>query len=195
MYSLFLTLFFFFFFFKQKTAYEMLRSLVGSEMCIRDSINAEYGRSVNIVPYIFGDNSLYMCMTIEQQDYYTVLVQYYLPSFSEQYPKVLTFSASDVSSCNPISGTEAALYKAAGWTDIERDRQYGCKLTPPVSGTIAPCTCDIIYSCDTYKRDFFQPPGLDIGRCVCCTTWVMAVASAVTAGFLLLIVWIIYKFV
>ena len=26
-----------FFFFKQKTAYEVLRSLVGSEMCIRDS--------------------------------------------------------------------------------------------------------------------------------------------------------------
>ena len=30
-------LFCLFFFFKQKTAYEMLRSLVGSEMCIRDS--------------------------------------------------------------------------------------------------------------------------------------------------------------
>src|SRR5678815_4971443 len=30
--------YFFFFFFKQKTAYEMLRSLVGSEMCIRDSV-------------------------------------------------------------------------------------------------------------------------------------------------------------
>ena len=29
---------FFFFFFEQKTAYEMLRSLVGSEMCIRDSV-------------------------------------------------------------------------------------------------------------------------------------------------------------
>eukprot|EP00658_Telonema_sp_P-2_P073889 TRINITY_DN63028_c0_g1_i1.p1 TRINITY_DN63028_c0_g1~~TRINITY_DN63028_c0_g1_i1.p1 ORF type:complete len:145 (-),score=33.60 TRINITY_DN63028_c0_g1_i1:164-598(-) len=29
---------FYFFFFKQKTAYEMLRSLVGSEMCIRDSL-------------------------------------------------------------------------------------------------------------------------------------------------------------
>ena len=29
-------LFVLFFFFKQKTAYEMLRSLVGSEMCIRD---------------------------------------------------------------------------------------------------------------------------------------------------------------
>ena len=29
-----------FFFFKQKTAYEMLRSLVGSEMCIRDRFSA-----------------------------------------------------------------------------------------------------------------------------------------------------------
>ena len=29
-----------FFFFKQKTAYEMLRSLVGSEMCIRDRCSA-----------------------------------------------------------------------------------------------------------------------------------------------------------
>eukprot|EP00658_Telonema_sp_P-2_P054229 TRINITY_DN4314_c0_g1_i3.p1 TRINITY_DN4314_c0_g1~~TRINITY_DN4314_c0_g1_i3.p1 ORF type:complete len:579 (+),score=272.54 TRINITY_DN4314_c0_g1_i3:85-1821(+) len=43
MLSRFCMLIFFFFFFKQKTAYEMLRSLVGSEMCIRDSINAEYG--------------------------------------------------------------------------------------------------------------------------------------------------------
>eukprot|EP00658_Telonema_sp_P-2_P083619 TRINITY_DN9106_c0_g1_i1.p2 TRINITY_DN9106_c0_g1~~TRINITY_DN9106_c0_g1_i1.p2 ORF type:complete len:176 (+),score=57.21 TRINITY_DN9106_c0_g1_i1:50-577(+) len=34
-----------FFFFKQKTAYEMLRSLVGSEMCIRDSHNTSYGTS------------------------------------------------------------------------------------------------------------------------------------------------------
>ena len=32
-----------FFFFKQKTAYEMLRSLVGSEMCIRDSYTASQG--------------------------------------------------------------------------------------------------------------------------------------------------------
>ena len=31
--------FLFFFFFKQKTAYEMLRSLVGSEMCIRDRVH------------------------------------------------------------------------------------------------------------------------------------------------------------
>ena len=37
MVKLFSALFWSFFFFKQKTAYEMLRSLVGSEMCIRDS--------------------------------------------------------------------------------------------------------------------------------------------------------------
>ena len=36
-----------FFFFKQKTAYEVLRSLVGSEMCIRDSVegqDVDFGR-------------------------------------------------------------------------------------------------------------------------------------------------------
>eukprot|EP00658_Telonema_sp_P-2_P082118 TRINITY_DN85_c0_g1_i9.p1 TRINITY_DN85_c0_g1~~TRINITY_DN85_c0_g1_i9.p1 ORF type:complete len:120 (+),score=40.06 TRINITY_DN85_c0_g1_i9:176-535(+) len=38
LYSLIFFFFFFFFFFKQKTAYEMLRSLVGSEMCIRDRL-------------------------------------------------------------------------------------------------------------------------------------------------------------
>ena len=38
-----------FFFFKQKTAYEMLRSLVGSEMCIRDSMSTgeEYFRALS----------------------------------------------------------------------------------------------------------------------------------------------------
>eukprot|EP00658_Telonema_sp_P-2_P015229 TRINITY_DN15859_c0_g1_i5.p1 TRINITY_DN15859_c0_g1~~TRINITY_DN15859_c0_g1_i5.p1 ORF type:complete len:460 (-),score=67.17 TRINITY_DN15859_c0_g1_i5:441-1820(-) len=43
---------FFFFFFKQKTAYEMLRSLVGSEMCIRDRRNVakeELGELSNTV--------------------------------------------------------------------------------------------------------------------------------------------------
>eukprot|EP00658_Telonema_sp_P-2_P065746 TRINITY_DN54926_c0_g1_i4.p1 TRINITY_DN54926_c0_g1~~TRINITY_DN54926_c0_g1_i4.p1 ORF type:complete len:240 (+),score=66.28 TRINITY_DN54926_c0_g1_i4:56-775(+) len=39
MFLLFILFILFFFFFKQKTAYEMLRSLVGSEMCIRDRIS------------------------------------------------------------------------------------------------------------------------------------------------------------
>eukprot|EP00658_Telonema_sp_P-2_P021003 TRINITY_DN18334_c0_g1_i1.p3 TRINITY_DN18334_c0_g1~~TRINITY_DN18334_c0_g1_i1.p3 ORF type:complete len:101 (+),score=30.48 TRINITY_DN18334_c0_g1_i1:99-401(+) len=40
---------FFFFFFKQKTAYEMLRSLVGSEMCIRDSCQGSFTSAGNRV--------------------------------------------------------------------------------------------------------------------------------------------------
>eukprot|EP00658_Telonema_sp_P-2_P078802 TRINITY_DN7471_c0_g1_i1.p1 TRINITY_DN7471_c0_g1~~TRINITY_DN7471_c0_g1_i1.p1 ORF type:complete len:205 (-),score=36.24 TRINITY_DN7471_c0_g1_i1:434-1048(-) len=40
---------FVFFFFKQKTAYEMLRSLVGSEMCIRDSMDTIGGGATAII--------------------------------------------------------------------------------------------------------------------------------------------------
>ena len=36
----------FFFFFKQKTAYEIMPSLVGSEMCIRDRVNGNIGHIV-----------------------------------------------------------------------------------------------------------------------------------------------------
>ena len=38
------------FFFKQKTAYEMLRSLVGSEMCIRDRICSVLGQGSKVRP-------------------------------------------------------------------------------------------------------------------------------------------------
>ena len=38
-----------FFFFKQKTAYDMLRSLVGSEMCIRDRYNVNIGLGYDII--------------------------------------------------------------------------------------------------------------------------------------------------
>src|SRR5660398_309330 len=40
-------IFFFFFFFKQKTAYEIRLSLVGSEMCIRDSNFLQTDASIN----------------------------------------------------------------------------------------------------------------------------------------------------
>eukprot|EP00658_Telonema_sp_P-2_P026919 TRINITY_DN20907_c0_g1_i3.p1 TRINITY_DN20907_c0_g1~~TRINITY_DN20907_c0_g1_i3.p1 ORF type:complete len:303 (-),score=99.13 TRINITY_DN20907_c0_g1_i3:144-1052(-) len=46
----------FFFFFKQKTAYEMLRSLVGSEMCIRD----RYNKSMNIDVYTEAEYNEHM---------------------------------------------------------------------------------------------------------------------------------------
>ena len=61
--------FLFFFFFKQKTAYEMLRSLVGSEMCIRDRTISEFIKDQYVeagfpethidVGYLGIDTSLY----------------------------------------------------------------------------------------------------------------------------------------
>src|SRR5450756_2726007 len=42
---------FFFFFFKQKTAYEIMPSLVGSEMCIRDSAVV----ALQVVERLLGD--------------------------------------------------------------------------------------------------------------------------------------------
>ena len=46
-----------FFFFKQKTAYEVLGSLVGSEMCIRDGLEAarpRRGRAVLVLLLLAG---------------------------------------------------------------------------------------------------------------------------------------------
>ena len=44
------------FFFKQKTAYEMLRSLVGSEMCIRDRVKTVRLFVVSCFAYGFDRN-------------------------------------------------------------------------------------------------------------------------------------------
>eukprot|EP00658_Telonema_sp_P-2_P014336 TRINITY_DN15450_c0_g1_i1.p1 TRINITY_DN15450_c0_g1~~TRINITY_DN15450_c0_g1_i1.p1 ORF type:complete len:223 (+),score=60.48 TRINITY_DN15450_c0_g1_i1:70-738(+) len=49
---------FFFFFFKQKTAYEMLRSLVGSEMCIRDSPHPLHGSKQQHATVMTQENSV-----------------------------------------------------------------------------------------------------------------------------------------
>ena len=53
------TVYFVFFFFKQKTAYEIMPSLVGSEMCIRDSpLTVTPSRSVTNFFVMYKDNVL-----------------------------------------------------------------------------------------------------------------------------------------
>eukprot|EP00831_Metopus_contortus_P042409 TRINITY_DN3359_c0_g1_i2.p3 TRINITY_DN3359_c0_g1~~TRINITY_DN3359_c0_g1_i2.p3 ORF type:complete len:102 (+),score=27.47 TRINITY_DN3359_c0_g1_i2:1-306(+) len=52
--------FFFFFFFKQKTAYEMQRGLVGSEMCIRDRRRV-HGQTL--------DFQYHVCRLVEQTSF------------------------------------------------------------------------------------------------------------------------------
>src|SRR5659263_685858 len=51
----------YFFFFKQKTAYEIMPSLVGSEMCIRDrgNIHASFGDRMTRNPVIACDFESY----------------------------------------------------------------------------------------------------------------------------------------
>ena len=49
----------FVFFFKQKTAYELLRSLVGSEMCIRDSFFPVSGIALLLGVYLVYDAVCY----------------------------------------------------------------------------------------------------------------------------------------
>ena len=56
------------FFFKQKTAYEMLRSLVGSEMCIRDRIIAEalhYDKVATIITFKIDTNSYLLVVNLK----------------------------------------------------------------------------------------------------------------------------------
>ena len=53
-------------FFKQKTAYEMLRSLVGSEMCIRDRINMEHTAFDQGLAQALADHLNSPCYTITE---------------------------------------------------------------------------------------------------------------------------------
>ena len=51
------------FFFKQKTAYEMLRSLVGSEMCIRDSMRT-WGLKFGAIDMVITPNDHYVFLEV-----------------------------------------------------------------------------------------------------------------------------------
>ena len=57
-----------FFFFKQKTAYEIMPSLVGSEMCIRDrtQLDPEYNNSGVRIPaaHVQDEFDFFRCMLI-----------------------------------------------------------------------------------------------------------------------------------
>ena len=61
-------------FFKQKTAYEMLRSLVGSEMCIRDSLPST--RVVAISPMVTGMTPVFRRNTLAIASEYSICLLY-----------------------------------------------------------------------------------------------------------------------
>eukprot|EP00743_Colponemidia_sp_Colp-15_P018062 GILK01022511.1.p1 GENE.GILK01022511.1~~GILK01022511.1.p1 ORF type:complete len:320 (-),score=3.69 GILK01022511.1:54-1013(-) len=151
-------------------------------------------RSISIVPYVFGAN-LYFCMKTGNQPYFSKLIQNYLQRFAEAFPYVDSFPANDVSECAELGGIMAAMYHSVGWTDAKEGRRYGCRLIPPVAGTIAPCDCPSTLRCTSYSSSVFRPPGLDIGQCVCCTGWVMGVAGAAAGISILAVLVTIYLYV
>lgn len=152
----------------------------------------QIARNVSMVPFAAGDK-IYVCMQLPVQPKPVKLLQHYLARFDENFPVEYTLSIIDVPTCQALSPLDALRYRAAGWTTAEERRQYGCALTPPAAGTIPPCTCSLIHVCDEFRHSSFQPPGLNIGRCVCCREWVLAIAATVTAVFLSLVLFVIYQ--
>ena len=62
-----------FFFFKQKTAYEIRLSLVGSEMCIRDSYR-DYFTSFNNIGIPNKNSSYYIIIVLYNYSFYICLL-------------------------------------------------------------------------------------------------------------------------
>ncbi|CUG31617.1 transmembrane protein, putative [Bodo saltans] len=151
-------------------------------------------RNVSFVPFSSGTNK-YLCIGVPTQAAYIPLLLLYEPAFNEPYPLAYTFDITGVSTCQDLSNTDEYLYRTAGWTTATAGRAYGCFLTPPVSGTIAPCDCFFILSCTSFSDQSFTPPGLDIGMCVCCKGWVLVAACVSTAAFFALMMYVIYVFV
>jgi hypothetical protein len=134
-------------------------------------------------------------MKVPSQDAFGPLVQRYLPQYDELYPLQMTFNVLGVTTCEPLTASQAAAYNQAGWETAAAFRRYGCSLRPPVAGTIPACSCPSILTCMEMRHEKFTPPNLDIGQCVCCTTWVMAVAGCITALFFAFLLYVIYEYV
>src|SRR5678815_4171443 len=81
-------MFFFFFFFKQKTAYEMLRSLVGSEMCIRDRYEGYDLNKDGIGDVPYRPVSLYS-MVAEDMPYSIMLYRSFMVMLLERSEKAI----------------------------------------------------------------------------------------------------------
>eukprot|EP00825_Cyclidium_porcatum_P013696 TRINITY_DN1724_c0_g1_i10.p1 TRINITY_DN1724_c0_g1~~TRINITY_DN1724_c0_g1_i10.p1 ORF type:complete len:208 (+),score=35.65 TRINITY_DN1724_c0_g1_i10:84-707(+) len=90
----FFFLFFFFFFFKQKTAYEIMPSLVGSEMCIRDSKNILFlflflFFTISVSKYIIGyKHNFYLSYQI----YLYIYIYLYINLYNVIYQTSLVIS-------------------------------------------------------------------------------------------------------
>jgi hypothetical protein len=149
--------------------------------------------NITVVP--FNEAPSFVCMSIPSHPGYGPLIQRYLPQYDELFPLQYTFNILGVTECTPLPATTAAQFRRAGWETAAPLRRYGCALRPPVAGTIPACSCPTVLTCIEMRHQKFTPPNLNIGQCVCCTTWVMAVAGTVSGLFFAGLLWVIYQYV
>jgi hypothetical protein len=149
--------------------------------------------NMSIVPFNQADT--YVCMRFASSGAWIAVVQHYLPQFDERYPQVFKFSVGGVSGCEALTTKEAARYNVAGWSTAMPGRSYGCALTPPVVGTVAPCSCVDIYTCEEMRHASFTPPDLNIGECLCCKPYLMAIAGCCASIIFLFIIYVILMWV
>src|SRR5665648_1284337 len=105
--------FFFFFFFKQKTAYEIMPSLVGSEMCIRDSLitadaqtwdrpelsaiylgfftNHSWLTIITTFPVFWPVSTYLVASTISSKVYVRSITGLYCPASTNSFKKITSF--------------------------------------------------------------------------------------------------------
>lgn len=185
---------------------DILLMLASDENCTRqasdmiswpkETANTSTGdanRTFSVVPWTSG--TLYPCMKLPSQSFFGGLVQNYLPQFDEQFPLITSVSVASVAECPSMTSLEALQYRVSGWDTVQAGRLYGCALPRPSSGTIPPCSCPSHLSCGSFSHAVFTPPGLDIGTCQCCATWIMAIASLVIAVVFAGLLFVVYEYV
>jgi len=155
---------------------------------------ATFPYNISIVPFT-ATETMHVCMAIPSQPSYGALMLRYEQQFDELFPVQYSFPVADLGTCLPLSDIVAAQYRVAGWETAEAGRRYGCRLTPPVAGTVPPCACPSSLTCETLRHPSFTPPNVDIGQCVCCEPGRMAGASLATTAVSLIIVAVILRYV
>lgn len=136
-----------------------------------------------LIPHSAADVA-FLCLSIRGTKEWVSMMRHYVQKFDEAFPISKTFRIAPVGQCSPLEPSEAIAYREEGWGTAEANRRYGCRLDPPVVGTVPPCSCPIQLRCESFRHPSFTPGNLDIGRCMCCAPWVLTTAWVLCAIFI-----------
>ena len=121
----------------------------------------------------------FVCLQIERHPgLFVPLWSYYEQRFSEKVPVVFSFVVDSPDQCERVTTEDAAAWKTAAtpyqWAAIEVDVRYGCMLTPPMNGSLSPCTCPLGHICEGHTV-VQNGNAVNVGVCTCCEAWMLAV--------------------